>query len=246
MTAPEVMATVYDKNGIPLSDIVAEFTRSWFVNDVGRCTFSLAVEDRACDETVLRYGNLLHVQSNILEDWIGVIGLPRKSSPGNIDITAYTANKIFEWRFGNTKKTISSNPGGMFTQLLTAANLAGGTQITDGLINTDGGNFTETLDFSKISSEILRICEAYGREYAVYPLVYNQKMNLKANFFDRMGKKIESFYLDDLNTEAIPGIPKYIEQGEIWNSILGCGNGSTWETRHDVILFVRIRGIFSK
>lgn len=231
MTAPSVVATIFDKMGNPLTDVVAEFSRTWKINGIGECVFRLAKNDNACHESYLRFGNLILIQSNLLDDWVGVIDTPRKWYPGVVEVHAYTANKILNWRVGDTKADVITNPGNMFVKLVTAANQQGGIQYSIGTVVKTGGNFTQTLDLTQIGSEIRRICNEYNREYAVLPRLYDDRLGLRANFYEKMGKKIDQFYLDNSNTSAVEGMNIYTEQGEIWNSVLGVGSGLTWEAR---------------
>ena len=95
---PQVICRVFDQFGNPLDMLEVRAPRSWLLNDVGQCVFSLSVRDPHCTERNLRYGNLVLVQSAGLPDWVGVIDPPRGRNYGSVTVTAYSAEYLLKLR----------------------------------------------------------------------------------------------------------------------------------------------------
>jgi len=230
-----IQSTIYSRKGIPLADITAQFSRSWIINGVGMCKFDMAITDPKCREQYLQFGNLLHIQSDNVIPWVGIIDTPRKWSPGVVSVTAYTANKLLEWRRGDSITEVTSDPGGMFLELIRTSNRAGDTQFITGRVNRTGAHLTEKLDMSKLLTETKRIADFYGREYDITPNVAGDTLVLNANFYVKMGQ-YRDFLLDNHNTEATDGMDILTEQGTIINDLLGYGSGMTWESKGTINL----------
>jgi hypothetical protein len=75
-----IQITIFDQLGSALADIQASVTRSWEINKTGKAEFELAIIDPKCKEEFLRFGNLIHVESDELPAWTGVIDTPRWNS----------------------------------------------------------------------------------------------------------------------------------------------------------------------
>ena len=112
--------------------------RSWVTNKYGRCEFSVSLDDPACTERNLRFGNLVHIEhipptsadegevpSGKLPDWIGVILPPRSWDEGVVHVTAYSMEAILAYR-AMPYISVSGPPGDVFRQIIEIANTRGG------------------------------------------------------------------------------------------------------------------------
>lgn len=94
-SVPQVVVKVYDRTGLYLDQLQVRSPRSYLLNDIGQCVFTVSIEDPRCTENILRVGNLIKVVSNNgAPDWDGVIDLPIKHNMGSKTITAYSAEYL--------------------------------------------------------------------------------------------------------------------------------------------------------
>lgn len=226
-----IQATIFTRAGFALADIDGQFPRSWKINDVGECSFMMATTDAKCSEQNLRYGNLLLVQSDRFVPWVGVIDTPRNWAPGIVTVKAYSAERILKYRRGSQVSAIKGTPGNIFDKIIATANAQNGTQFASGEVYYGGSSMAEKIDLSALLAELQRICVDYGREYDVTPaLDANGRLTLTANFYLRRGAA-RQIVLDNANTEAADNMNVLSEQGDIFNDVLGYGNGLTWASK---------------
>jgi hypothetical protein len=232
MTMPEMQAVIYDQFGNPLVDVEIEAPRSWLLNDVGQCVFTMSSKNPKCTEKNLRFGNLLYIQSAGLADWVGIIDPPRGRNYGSITVTAYTAEYFYKIRtMQNPLEITSATPGNFFLRLLANANAPGGTQLARGSIYTGGPVVKDNFDLVPVFQELQTLANTYGNNFDVTAeLSKNNTLVLYGNYYQRLGINRTDFLISDDNSELID-VNGVEEQGPFYNIVQGYGNAATWASR---------------
>lgn len=234
--------TVYDKNGIFLAELHAvDTTRSWVLNDYGRCEFTMSTSDPKCTELLMRYGNFVlieHIPSqttdgngNIitngkLPDWVGVIVPPRMWGINAVKITAFSAEYVMFNR-AMPDDAVTDTGGGIFYELLNDANesalLFNAMQILPGNIDMGGPTFTETLKISA-HEHAQNVATNLGQNFDISGGVSQGVLSLYGNWYPMRGINT-NFQLhdgDNANIEFVQDI--LIEQGQLCNDVIGFGS----------------------
>lgn len=229
---PQMQSVIYDQFGKPLVDINIHAPRSWLLDDVGQCVFTLSSKDPKCTEKNLRFGNMLYIQSTGLPDWVGIIDPPRGRNYGSITVTAYTAEYLFKLR--NTIRafqTGSVSAGAIFTRLLQNANNSGGTQVSKGSVYTGGPVVNTTIQLSSVYSELKRVAAINGNNWEIAAqLSSNNNLTLQANYFQRLGSIRNDYMIRDDDVEMID-VTGIDEQGPFYNIVDGYGNAASLDSR---------------
>lgn len=146
-----------------LNEVVTEIPttpRSWVANKYGRCEFSISLDDPACTERNLRFGNLIHIEhipptstdegeapSGKLPDWVGVILPPRSWDEGVCHVTAYSMEAVLAYR-AMPYRSVSGPPGDVFRKIIEIANTRGSDMpftFTLGQVDIGDITFTDEL-----------------------------------------------------------------------------------------------------
>lgn len=218
--------TVYDHFGVPIAELVASTTRSWLLDDLGRCQFKLATfTDPNVTRRILQYGNLLKIEhlptldlggkpQGKLPPWVGVILPPQEWEYGLITVTAYSAEMILKYRpmpFVSLTATTSQ----VVKQILAFVNQFGGVQFGVGNIETTGEAISIDLRLSA-QEELKNLAVAYGHDFDVTPsMTVDGKLLLLLNWYSQKGASVLSTF-----SEGVGGnmkLPKLVEGGEIVN-----------------------------
>lgn len=230
---PQVICRVFDQFGNPLDMLEVRAPRSWLLNDVGQCVFSLSVRDPHCTERNLRYGNLVLVQSAGLPDWVGVIDPPRGRNYGSVTVTAYSAEYLLKLRLATNVSSAAAASGVLFQKLITGFSEKGGTTMTpnvewegkwQGTIGTNGSDpvatFWEWIDKMKLADTC---------DWNVLPYFADGSNNLKlrATWTKSIGKTRMDYLIDESNSALVTtaGIE---EQGPFANEVLGVAQAPSY------------------
>ena len=95
-----VRTLIFDRSSVLITEIEPYIQSiTWRLNNVGMARFFLPYEDAKCTQDNFRSGNRLLFQfENGLPDWGGVIDFPRRRDERGITVSAYTAEKLLDWR----------------------------------------------------------------------------------------------------------------------------------------------------
>ena len=224
----------------PLAEIVAPTTpRSWILNGYGRCEFSMSTSDPKCTETIMQFGNLVHVEhiptrdadgnyNGKLPDWTGIIMTPRTWDYGVLHVTAYSAESILAFR-AMPFVTVSGTPMTLFKRILDYAALkAKNIVIQPGTL--DDVNMTIPDDLrTNAYDHIQKMIKDSGMDWNVEGRVNdNGSLDLFANLYYRKGVDT-SLDLNNSNTELQS--PLLTEQGTPSNHIFGYSQAQTSQSR---------------
>lgn len=237
--------TIYDPRGYLIGELDVPTKRSWVLNGVGRCTFTVPTFDPItggnnpkCTFDMLTYGRFVLVEhqptqnadgthNGLLPPWVGII-IPQQSwGYGKVAITAESAEQVLFYRpMGNLY--LDMPPGGLFRKILEFANSYGGIQIQPGIIDMSGVNTSLTLRVTALE-EIQNLAKYSGFEWDITPVITaNNQLILQGNWYKKKGVP-SGRILNNANLQLTDGI--YTEQGKVYNYAYASNEGTTPQTR---------------
>lgn len=223
----ECQVLIFTQTGTPLDVLDVSVTRSWLLNDIGQCTFTIASKDPKCTERNLRFGNLVYVSSDVLPDWVGVIDTPRGRNYGSISVTAYSAEYLLQLRVIQSYQTVKGTTGALFKAVLGAVKSAGGAVIEpNGDLDHIGWPTGANYNFDLITAfeTISNIVKSYGGDWDVSPALDTAgRLHLLGNYYKVKGSIRNDYVIDESNSELVLG-NKVEEQGPFHNDVRGFGN----------------------
>lgn len=232
---------IFDHFARYLTEIEAPTTpRSWVLDDVGRCEFSMSTSDPKCTEINLQYGNLIHIEhlpaldvdgnsKGKLPDWVGIILPPRTWDFGVLHVVAYSIEALLSFRampFTN----IQGTPKSMFIKLLgLAAEAANNIIIQPGVIEDVQVTFSDSLRLSAYE-HIKKLAAKVGMDWDVTGEI-DPKGNLLlyGNLYVHKGVGTE---LTLVNTNSEMAGALLTEQGNPSNQVFGYAQASTQQQRY--------------
>jgi hypothetical protein len=226
-------ANLFDRSGHLLDEFDGTFQRSWGINAVGECKFTLPVRALKNTNQNFRFKNWLVVFNNEgLPPWVGRLETPRGWGNKTNKHKALSAESVFANRIGTyTLPYGLVQPAGViFRRLINIANDAEDTLIHPGKIFGEGGRCGTFISPATLLSEnIAQILKQSGHEYEIEAQVVNNQLTLLGNWYDRMGETVDGG-LNDRNC----GIDEesLSEVGPIYNVVLGLGKGDQLKTHH--------------
>ena len=226
---------IFNNAGFKLCEIDADAPRSWMIGQYGRSSFTIPVISDKCRKQFIQFGNLVLIEHEKLPAWGGVIDPPRTWGNNLVEVTAYSAEYLLKFRstgFDDMKITA----GAMFKELINIANRVADTRlITAGPIDEGGESIlfelrNETIyDFAK-----KRITDA-GYEWRIKPVLINNRLQFEASLYEKFESDTNMVLSEGYNIEL--GDSTLVEDGEIYNQILGFGKGSVWKNRYKYTAF---------
>jgi len=222
--------TIFNHYGSPIAELNTSTTRSWILNDVGRCQFNLATfNNPSCTRTILQYGNFVLVQhiptrdgaGNIrgtLPPWIGVIMPPQEWSYGIVTVTAYSAEYVMALR--PMPYVFSTGTAGqVFTDLVRFSNDLGGFPVQTGQVYQYSAITEQNLRLSAYE-EALSMSRWFSQDWDItYQQTTGNQLSLFANWYSQKGVNVNAVF-----SEGIHGnmkLPRLTEQGSIANTVYG-------------------------
>jgi hypothetical protein len=202
---------------------------NWRLNNVGMARFFLPFADGACTPTNLALGNRVLIEfSNGLPDWGGVIDVPRRIDSNGVTVTAYTGEKLLDWRVTPKARYFSQQtPGTIVQTLLQEENGIWPTGVSVGDIWTGGTARTLEYHYHDLLRRIqdLQRLSEYG-DFDVTPNVSGGVIAFAFNWYETLGQdRSGSLVLIDGHNV---GQVVLDEQGPLASHVRLAGEGSTW------------------
>lgn len=223
-------ALVFDKFHRVLAEIAPGVElANWRLNNVGMSRLWLPWSDPKCTADVLKPGNrLLLLFDDGLPPWGGVMDVPLAVRPGRTGITAYTAERVLDWRVTAKGRYFDTqSPGYIFQTLLQEENASWPLRIDIGDIDTGGTARTLEYHYHDLLARIQDLARLSGEDFAVVPGYAGGKLTFTANWYARRGSDLaNSVWL--VEGRNIVGEPALDRQGPLHNRIVLAGDGSTW------------------
>ena len=213
---------IFDPRGYPIADPRVSTTRSWILNDIGDCSFTISTSDPDCTDANLRFGNILVVNHDKLPPWVGFIdsgGQARKWTNGEVEVYATSAEKILDWRYTKPLPFPATNSGAMIKLILDYQNRysPAGIEIQEGYIYT-GGQAVVLPKKPKLSDIIRKFSKSTGNDWSVTHELVNGRVNILFNWYRGERGTDTQKTLNAINTKG--GTILYSEDGEIANDVV--------------------------
>jgi hypothetical protein len=225
---------VFARDGSPLAEFKARVERSWALVDEGRAQFTYPsrISD-VVNKKIINYGNWILVENSYLPAWVGVIDPPRTWSGRNVTVSAYTAERVFSWRYGVLEAVKNGSSGSIIVYLLYLVNLAEPTIITAGVIDNGGGQMQETINPTPLSEDLRRVQERSGGEYQFRPVVNDAgRLSVYMDWAYRVGVETSALLHEGKgggNVEVASSL--MVEDGKIINDLVGYNDAMTWQSK---------------
>lgn len=218
-----------DRNGLVIAETNALIeSATWRLNGVGMAKLWLAWSDDNCTQEKLAFGNVALIQfNNGLPLWGGVIDPPRRRVHGSVGITAYSGERLLDWRVTAKSRAFNSTPPGqIFQSLIEEENAEYPTGVEIGTIYAGGTGRSIEYHYHDLLRRIMDLTRLTGNEFAVLPELAAGRVSFKAHWYERRGqdKRNTTWFLDGRNV----GEATMDEQGTLANQIWLAGSGSTW------------------
>ena len=228
---PEDRLRIFDRQGFSLAEFRVNVERSWAIGYEGRATFSYPTRKTdVVNEKVLQFGNYLLVESTTLPPWIGVIDTPRAWADKEVEVNAFTPERLFSYRRGGIENKLTGSAGSIFAQLIDIINLAEPTILQAGSIWRGGSQREETVTPDTIEKNLKQLQSRSQEEYSFDPQILNNRLAILANWTDKLGEETP-LVLQAANYGGNVETPTMTEDDEIMNDVLGYGDGITWSSR---------------
>lgn len=225
-----VRVVLYDHAGAAVAEITPQLESVvWRLNGTGSAQFRLGYHDEACQKLWLQPGCRVLIEfENGLPDWGGVIEFPLKQDTNGVVITAFSADKILDWRrIGKSLLVTNQSPGAIFQTLLENANEQAQTGISVGTIYAGGTQRTIEYHLQNLGEQVQELLRNSGHDMAVLPVVNAGVLSFVAYWYEMRGEdKSDQILLVENRNCQVGGMDWY---GPIYNRITLAGEGSTWE-----------------
>ncbi|MHA1962654.1 MAG: hypothetical protein ACW99U_20880 [Candidatus Thorarchaeota archaeon] len=219
---------VADKTGRLIAELKPDLIQvSWRISKVGKAHFTLSSGDSKATRDILRFGNRLLIQfENGLPNWVGVMNPPRAWKFGEIEVTAYSAESLFQYRITNKSRVFTGvTAGTMYRELITEMNRREDTGITIGDLWLGGQTLSADFHYEDLLDIFQEHLTLAGGEFNVTGDEINGYLVLFANFYERMGKdRTGTALVEGANVKS--AVLK--EVGPIINSQTTVGKGTDW------------------
>lgn len=222
--------SIYSHQGIKLTEVVANFKRTWKIGEYGEAQFTLATADAKAKLEYLQFGNLVYAEHDKLPPWGGMIDTPRTWDVKAITVHCYGGEYLFTQRHAPRELIIKGAPGVIFKALIEQGNVAGDAPITVGEVWGEGATTQMIYHYDMLYDRIKELCKMYEAEWTVTPVIDKSGNGLyfSASFHDQVGQVSQMVLYEDQHIELKGNV--LTEQGEIVNEVTAFGGGSTYAT----------------
>lgn len=233
-TNPKERVRVFNRAGVELAQFRATVKRSWTIGAEGRASMVLASrKTNYVNDTVLRFGNWLLVENDSLPHWVGVIDTPREWSARQVTVNAFTPERVFSQRIGSLEQKISGPAGSIFVALINRVLSQEMTLLRSGNIWTGGDPREIVLHPYPLSQALSTLQKQSGEEYSFRPsITVSGTLIVFCDWLDKLGIVTNVPLIEGKAGGNIENSGVYmVEDGTIYNNVLGYGPGSAWASR---------------
>lgn len=229
-TYPKERLRVFSRDRFPIAEFRATAERSLALGDESRLQFTYPTrKTEIANDTVLRFGNWILVESDTLPPWVGVIDTPRSFESRTVTVSAYSPEHVLGQRRGPVEQVFNTSPGGIFESIIQFVNRAEPTPLVIGNVYRGGKPMQETINPTPLSDDLRRIWERSGEDYAWRPTVENGLLTVYADWHERLGSDFDILLHEGKGGGNIEAQNRMlVEDGDIYNDILAYGDGMTW------------------
>lgn len=225
-----VRCLLYDEAGAPVAEISPQIESIvWRLQGPGTATFRISYRDAACKKDILRAGRRVLFQfENGLPDWGGVLDFPLQQDAFGVKATAFTAERILEYR--RTARSVmfdNKAAGAIVKGLIEDANAVAMTGIVIGEFYAGGTAISLEYHLANVWEQIKELMRVSGYDFAITPTITSGGMTFTASWLAQFGEdKHDQVALIENRNAQISALDW---QGPVYNRITLAGEGSTWD-----------------
>jgi hypothetical protein len=224
---------LFDRRGHLQDEFESSFKRSWGINMVGQCRFTLPINDPKNTLQNFEFGmHLVVMNDEGLPPWSGRLETPRVW--GNKTNKHYAESHAKYWQDRIGEYTIPYGllqpAGTIIKRIIRIANMREDTLLRPGDIFTGGKKCGTVISADQYLAEnVEQIIKQSGHEYEIVPVVNNNRLILYLNWQSQLG--IETgVSLNDSNSRIEEN--SLSENGPIKSLILGTGKVNEIKNHH--------------
>lgn len=227
--AHTVRTIIFNKTGSAIAEIEPEYQSiTWRLNGVGIAKMKMSYADSKCTPEYLASGNRILIQfESGLPDFGGVIDFPRKRTIDGVAFTAYSGERLLDWRVTEKHRYFDSQTAGLiFEGLVTAANAIRPTGITIGDVDKTGTVRTMEYHFHDLLKRVQDLAKMAGQDFYISSTYTAGKIQFYANWYERRGldRRGLVWLIEDVNVASVV----LDEQGPLATTVILIGAGQTW------------------
>lgn len=211
------LKTIYNLQGLPITDFKSTAVWSSLLNDVGEAVFYIATNGIKCKRNYLEFGNYVVLQHDKLPDWVGIIDTPRIWHSGYVEVHAFELPFLLKYRLLPLGLTVNATPGDKFKSLIDHANSSFDTLLRIGDVSSGGSVVSETFTLD-VFSHIKNLATDNNYEWVCSPqfdgvgrltvkIDFSKRTNIPTGLVLQQGKNMQY------------GDTPLEESGELINSI---------------------------
>lgn len=226
------MITLHNRqNGTFITTIRTVADRSWVINNKGKATLIMSVDDAKTTFQYMLKRNLVSISHPKLPLWGGVIETDQDwTDAGAVVFTAWSGESLLISRTPTDGRITAGTPGALFERIIGLANRGEDLLIRPGTIDKSGGAAEVTLDGSNLLELIIDLAERHDMEFSITPKLDDRNtLTFEANWYARMGQTV-GYYVSEGHNAKKPGRPMRVTR-RVVNQLTGFGEGSTDITR---------------
>lgn len=122
--------TIFNRAGAALAELNVHLNMAWQLQQASSLKFAIAKTDAKCTEEILAFRNLVLAENDLVGNWVGFIWFPRNWDDDTINVTALSAERLFEFRLTNANDILTGTGGAIAQSLAAIANNTEQTGIT--------------------------------------------------------------------------------------------------------------------
>lgn len=231
------LAQFFGKSGKMIDEIIVRAPRTWVLNGWGETKIIIGYDETKLQKNTIEVGNYVLIISDNpdIPVWGGIVEFPRKWTKNGLEITAYTGERIFKRRCSvQSNLVLKGTAGSIFAQIVQHANTIEHTRVfISPHIFTGGKERQESLNFSVLSDDIMRVSERSKNDWDVEPVLNesNNELSFEANWYFEKGETLNDIVLEEGKNIELRDDSSLIEGGVVANWVVGFGDGATWDEK---------------
>ncbi len=214
-------------NGTFITSIRCDADRSWVINNKGKCSLYMSVQDEKVIRKYMGERNLIHIGHSKLDNWGGVVETDQDwDDKGGINFTAWSAESFLIGRTPDIGLVNASSPGALFVKLIAEANRPEDLRIRMGNVYEGGGAAETTLDGTNLLDIIRDLAERWDMEFSIDPVLDTRNnLTFEANWYQRQGRRMSYQLSEGFNVRRHSQTLRV--RRRVVNHLFGYGDGNT-------------------
>jgi hypothetical protein len=216
---------IFNRLGIPLTDLQCDATLSWEANKAGKAIISIARTDAKVTADNLLFRNLVLIEDSEAGAWGGVIWQPQTWYADRVEVTAYSGEFLFKFRRSGAV-TFNDSTGDIFAALVDMANAPENLEIVKDEIWAGSVGVQLTVKYDNLYDTVVRFANRVGNDFALIPRQDdNNNLRFLAQWYQFAGT-FQNFALEYPFDFKLAGAALMTLQSDIVNDALVFGSSA--------------------